>query len=156
MRNPLRARQSGAMAAPHSISTTRPGVWLPAALFFGFLLLLAVASPELGSRLFYAVLTGAAGYWLFRARRVGLDITDDGLAIRGQVRTHRFGWDEVRGAALEPMRTASPLQRAVPYVALVIELTDGRSRQFEEVSAKASDRSRVQRVADLINGHLAC
>lgn len=148
-------RQSGRVAAPLSISTGRLGVWLPPAFFLGFALLLFIASPELGSRLFYAVFSLATGYWLVRARRVGIDVTEAGLEIRGQVRTHRFAWEEVRSAALEPMRTASPLQRVVPYVALVIELTDGRSRQFEEVSAAASDRSKVQRVADVINAHLA-
>jgi hypothetical protein len=130
-------------------------VWLPAAFFFGFSLILTAASPGLGSRLFYAIFTVATGYWLFRTRRIRVDLDEDAIAIRGQIRTHRFAWSEVRGAGVEAMRTASPLQRVIPYVALVIELTEGGTRQFEEVSAAASDRARVQRVADAINAELA-
>lgn len=149
-----RTRHSGGVTPPRSFSTTRLGVWLPAACFFVFSLILTAASPELGSRLFYALFTLATGYWLFRARRVGIDITENGLAVRGQIRRHRFARSDMRGAGVERMRTASPLQRVVPYVALVIELADGHSRQFEEVSAAASDRSRVQEVADAINAWL--
>lgn len=145
-------RQSGWVEASLSLSTRRLGLWLPPTFFFGLALLIFVGIPEGGSRVFYAILTLAMGYWLVRAWRVGVDMTDDDLVVRGQLRTHRFAWARVRGAAVEPMRTASPLQRVWPYVALEVELEDGLSRQFEEVSAAASDRSTVQRVADEING----
>jgi hypothetical protein len=137
-----------------SLSTRRPWLWLPPAFFFGFSVIILAAAPDGGPRLFYAVLAVATGYWLVRAWRVGVDLTDDQLVTRGQLRRHHFAWRRLRGAAVKPMRTMSPFQRLVPYVALTIELEDGRTRQFEEVSAAASKRSRVERVVDEIDARL--
>lgn len=83
-----------------------------------------------------------------------MELTEERLAVHGQVRTHRIAWRDLRLATAAPMRTASPLRKRFPYVALTLELSDGQRRQFEEVAAAESDRARVDAIVDAINAKL--
>ena len=52
------------------------------------------------------------------------------------------------------MRTASPFANRYPYVALGLRFLDGNHKQFDDVSAPASDTPFVQTIADEINERL--
>jgi hypothetical protein len=132
-------------------STTRLWIWLPPALFFSLSTIVAIAAPSPRTRAFYILLSSATGYWLIRALRVGVEISTDGVAVHGQVRTRRYRLTDVRRARAEPMRTSSPLYRVVRYVALELEFTDDESRHFDEISVRERDRSVVDRIVDSIN-----
>ena len=129
----------------------RLGLWLPAAIFFALSLLFVVGARHRGEVWFPVVLSALTGYWLFRSLRVAVEVTESGLTIRGQVRTRHFDWREVSAARLVRMRTASPFQARWPYVALALELTNGRLRRFDDVSAAEPRRSSVERIAEQIN-----
>jgi hypothetical protein len=142
------------MSRPVLIRTTRPGLWLPPAFFFGLSVVVLVAAPDAGAKLFYGLFAAATGYWLLRARRARVALTEDGLTVFGQIRTRRIAWTEIRQATAAPMRTTSPLKKWFPYVALTVELGDGRIVQFEEVSAAESHRATVDSIAAAVNGRL--
>jgi hypothetical protein len=136
------------------IRTTRPSLWLPPAFFFGFSVVFLIGSPEVGSRVFYVLLAAASGYWLVRARRARVELTDDGLTVFGLTRTRRMAWADIRHATAEPMRTGSPFKKWLPYVALTLEFSDGRVRQIEEVAAAASHRATVDSIVAAVNDRL--
>lgn len=51
-----------------------------------------------------------------------------------------------------PLRTASPFYRFFPYVTLEVDLCDGVTRHFDEISARESDRGAIDAIANSING----
>lgn len=132
-------------------STTRLWIWLPPAFSFGLSAIVALAAPDAGMRGFYIVLSIGTGYWLIRSLRVGVEVSSDGVAVHGQIRTRRYPLAEVRRARAEPMRTASPLYRFVRYIALELDLQSDESRHFDEISVRERDRSVVDRIVDSIN-----
>lgn len=136
-------------------STTRLAVWLLPAFFFGFSVVLAVALPNTGERVFYLVLALATGYWLIRSLRVRVEISPDAIAVHGQMRTHRYPVAAVRCARAEPMRTASPFRRFAPYVALALDVEPDQSRHFDEISVRQSDREVLDRIVDSINAEIS-
>jgi hypothetical protein len=104
------------------------------AFFFALSALVASGAPDLGGRLTCLGFCLVTGYFLVRAWRVGVELTDTELVVRDQFRTYRIRWEEMSQARLEPMRTASPLRNRYPYVTLAVDLTTGRTKQFEGVS----------------------
>lgn len=132
----------------------RLGTWLPPFAFGSFSLLLVVAAPDGGSRAFYAVLAAVMSYWFVRSWRVAVELRDDELVVRGQIRTRRYRWSEIRGAGIAPMRTMSPFAARWPYVALELDIADGR-RQFEEISASESHRSKIESIAAAIDARVS-
>lgn len=136
------------------IRTGRLALWLMPASFCAFALFLVLGSPDVGGRISYAVLAAVCGYGVFRARRVAVGVFDDELVVYGLVRTHRLALHMIGRAIAAPMRTASPFRGDFPYVALTVELVDGRTKQFEEVSRSESDRALVDEVVALINSRL--
>lgn len=132
-------------------STTRLWIWLPPAFFFGLTAIVALAAPDVGTRIFYAVLAVGTGYWLLRARRVGVEISTGALVVHGQFRKRRIDLGDVRGASAVPLRTASPLYRYFPYVALELDLANGTTRHFEELSVRERDRSVVDEIVAAVN-----
>lgn len=132
-------------------STTRVWVWAPPAFFFLLSLMVAIGAPDSGTRIFYLPMALLAGYWLVRSLRVGVEVTPEGVAVHGQLRTRRFALGDIRGARVAPMRTASPFYRFFPYVALEVDLGDGESRHFDEISARESDRGAIEAIANSIN-----
>ena len=133
-------------------STTRFWVWAPPACFFLLSLIVAVAAPDPGTRLFYLAMTLGTGYWLVRSLRVGVELASEIVVVHGQLRNRRFAMEDVRSARVAPMRTASPFYRFFPYLALELELGDGTTRHFDEVSAREGDRATIDAIADSING----
>lgn len=133
-------------------STTRVWVWAPPAFFFLLSLVVALAAPDPGTRIFYLAMTLGAAYWLVRSLRVGVEVSPGVVAVHGQLRTRRFALEDIRGARVAPMRTASPIYRFFPYVALEVELRDGKTRHFDEISARESDRGAIDAIAKTING----
>ena len=73
-------------------------------------------------------MTLSTGYWLVRSLRVGVEVTSEVVAVRRQLRTRRFGPEDIRGARVAPLRTASPFYRFFPYVALEVDLRDRGTR----------------------------
>lgn len=71
--------------------------------------------------------------------------------MHGQLRTRRYPIATVRHARAEPMRTASPLYRVVPYVALTLDFESGESRHFDEVSVRERDREIVDKIVTSVN-----
>lgn len=134
-----------------SYPTTRLWVWLPPAFFFGFSVIVALAAPDAGQRIFYVVLALATGYWLVRSLRVRVETSADEISVFGQLRTRRYPIAAVRRARAEPMRTASPLYRFAPYVALALDFESGESRHFDEISVRQRDREVVDRIVTSIN-----
>ena len=126
--------------------------WLPAAFFFALCVTVLAAASDLGTRLFYIPMTLLTGLWLVRSRRVSVQTTEDGLTVRGSLRTRRFARSDVTEAELVPMRTRSPFASRWPYVALSLRLRDGRTLRFEDVSAGASRASTISAIVDHING----
>jgi hypothetical protein len=104
---------------------------------------------------FYGLMTLVTGYWVVRVRRVAVLLSDTELVVRGQFRTRRFPFNELSGAALTRMRTASPFAGRWPYLALTISMADGRVRQFEEVAAPAARATGVEVIAGAINKRIA-
>lgn len=49
------------------------------------------------------------------------------------------------------MRTASPLYRFAPYVALTLDFESGESRHFDEISVRQRDQEVVDRIVTSIN-----
>jgi len=49
--------------------------------------------------------------------------------FRGQLRTSRYAWDEIKAAALVRLRTVSPLSGLFPYVKLASQLQAGDKRE---------------------------
>lgn len=133
-------------------STTRVWVWAPPAFLFLLSLTVALAAPDPGTRIFYLAMTLSTGYWLVRSLRVGVEVTPEVVAVHGQLRTRRFALEDIRGARVAPMRTASPFYRFFPYVALEVDLRDGGTRHFDEISARKSDRGAIDAIASSING----
>jgi hypothetical protein len=116
-------------------------------LFFVALSLIVLAgSRDLGTRLFYAVLTVLSGGWLVRAWRSAVILSDEAVRFRGQVRTRDFRWSEIAGASVGPMATMSPLRGRFPYVDLVIELRDGKRRAFPELAAPEHSPDSLPRI----------
>jgi Bacterial PH domain len=136
---------------PKTFRVRRLGLWLPAALFFGLSVIVFAGAPSLGTRLFYAVMTGLTGAWLLRSSHVSVATNESGVTVRGMLRTRRFPWTTIDGASLVSMRTASPFASHWPYVALALRLSDGRMRRFDEVSSSASKQSVVSAIVEHIN-----
>lgn len=134
-----------------SYPTTRLWVWLPPAFFFGFSVIVALAAPDIGQRIFYVLLALVTGYWLVRSLRVRVEISAEAIAAFGQLRTRRYPIAVVRGARAEPMRTASPLYRFAPYVALTLDFESGESRHFDEISVRQRDQEALDRIVTSIN-----
>jgi hypothetical protein len=105
-------------------------------MFFALSLIVLLATPNLGTRLFYVVMTALTGVWLIRCWRSAVVLSDDGVLLRGQFRTSRYSWDHVEGATTGRMRTASPLAGRFPYVNLVLRLQEGRVRVFPELAVR--------------------
>ena len=123
-------------------------------IFCAGMLLLAANERVVGALVMWLALSGLGGYFAVRAWRVGIELTDPELVVRGLFRTHRLGWGDVAAARLEPMRTASPFRDQFPYVALALDLVDGRSMQFEACSASKPTSGLLAQVVDQINGRL--
>ena len=121
------------------------------AVFCVLMVLLASGESVLGARLMWLALGLVSVYFLVRAWRVGVELRDSELVVRDQFRTHRIQWSEMNQARLEPMRTASPLKNQFPYVALAVDLTAGRSRQFEGVSASEGQAAVLGEMVEQIN-----
>lgn len=139
------------VADPTRLSTRRVGVVGGPAFFFALSALVASGAPDTGARLTWLVFCLPTGYFLVRAWRVGVEMTDKELVVRDQFRTHRIQWCEMRHARLEPMRTASPLRNQFPYVALAVDFTSGRSRQFEGVSAAEGEAGVLHGMVEQVN-----
>lgn len=90
-------------------------MWAPPAFFLVFSILVTPAAPDTAPRIFYGLMSLVTAFWFTRSRRVGVEETTEGVAVRGQIRTRRFLWSELGAAQVEPMRTASPLYRWLPY-----------------------------------------
>lgn len=133
-------------------ATTRLCIWLPPAFFLGLAAIVALAARHPGTRAFYVVFSFAAGYWLLRSLRVGVEVTSDAVAIRGSLHTRHYPLSVVVRARVEPMHTSSPVARFFPYVALALDLDPGGARQFGDMSVRERDRVVLDRTAEAING----
>ena len=49
------------------------------------------------------------------------------------------------------MRSPSPVAGSFPYVSLFIVLRDGRTKRYDDISASAKRRDRVEAIIDAIN-----
>jgi hypothetical protein len=64
--------------------------------------------------------------WLVRAARVGVQLRDDGVAVHGVVMTRTIPWSRIERARVVRVRGRTTL---------ALELSDGRTRRDEELSA---------------------
>lgn len=126
--------------------------WLPAAFFFALSAIVLAGTPNVGTRVFYVGMTLLTGVWLVRCWRVAVEITESGVTVRGSLRTSRFPWSDIVEATLAPMKSASPLSRRWPYVALALRLHDGRARRFDDISAALARKASISAIVDHING----
>jgi hypothetical protein len=108
-----------------------------------------------GARLIWLALGLASVYFVVRAWRVGVELTDTHLVVRDLFRTHRIRWSDMRQAKLEPMRTASPLKNQYPYVTLAVDLTAGRTKRFEGVSRAKGESGVLATIVDHINRQIS-
>jgi hypothetical protein len=73
-------------------------VWSACCIFFGALLLLASTSPD-GATLFRVAAAtcgiASAVYGFTRARKLGVEAENDGVALIGYVRVRRVAWSEI-------------------------------------------------------------
>jgi hypothetical protein len=94
--------------------------------------------------------TIAAG-WLIvgvRSRRSGVIVGDDGVVIRGFLRSRRLAWADIHRFA---WRRSSSL---IPWKVLVIERVDGRTITVPEVASLFRGRNRpsvVERAVEELN-----
>lgn len=145
---------SGSKPSYAEFRTRRLGLLLPSAFFFFFSLVILLEAPNWGSRIFYLVLTALCGLWLFRCWRSSVSLSDEGVVLRGQFRTSRYPWDEIQGATVVRMRTASPLAGMFPYLNLALQLSGGKIRPFNEMAAPAR-RSQIDVIAEQITSEAA-
>ncbi len=135
-----------------TFSARRPALLVPPGFFFLLCLLVLVYAPDIGTRLFFLVMTLLAGLWFARCWRSAVVVSDGGVVLRGQLRSSRFAWEQIEVAETTRMTTGSPLAAWVPYVALQLQLVGGRVRTFPELAARQrSDRTMVQIVVQAIN-----
>jgi PH (Pleckstrin Homology) domain-containing protein len=141
---------SGKMTCVHPETVTYParrsGLRAAVLLFFGFSLIVLAGSHDLGTRIFYAILTVLMGTWLVRVWRLAVILAPEAVRFRGQVRTRDFRWSDVAGASVGRMATMSPLSGRFPYINLVIELRDGKRRTFQEFAAPENRMDSVPRI----------
>lgn len=131
-------------------SARRAWLLIPPGFVVLFAMVVLLAAPDAGTRVFYAVLTVVTGLWLFRSWRAGVDVTTDGVVFRGQFRTRSFEWREIASASVEPMKSASPLSDSFPYVCVGVRLTSGAIRR-SDLAASARRPEPVQAAVDDIN-----
>ena len=151
---PRQRMHYGPGLTPTTFRVRRLFGWLPA---FSFLVLLAFA--QLGARslregLALMPLTLIVAIWFWRCRRLSVQTTEEGVIVRTSALTHRYRWSELVEAKLVSMPTASPWARRWPYVALGLELRDGRVRKFSDISAAVARKAEISAIVDHINEHI--
>ncbi len=136
---------------PERFSFVRSGVWIPPLGFLGFSILLIVGADSVGGRVFSFALGMLSGVWLMRSLRVEVVTSDEGLTVRTSYRTTRLRWDQIDGATVAPMRSASPFNFVQRYLALSVRLVDGSAQQFDDVAASEARRAELADLVDHIN-----
>jgi len=141
---------SGSQPSYSQCDVRRAVLWLPPGFFFFLCLTCSLSIQDSSARVFYGVLSVLTGTWLVRCLRAAVIISDDGVILRGQLRTSKYSWDEIEGATVVRMRTASPLADSFPYVNLALQLSGGRLEPFAEMAASAKKRNQVDELAEQI------
>jgi hypothetical protein len=126
----------------------------PPVPFFLLSAVVLAAAPNIGTRVFYVLMTVATGYWLVRSWRAAVELGHHGLVLRGQVRTRRFSWPDIAEATILAVRTRSPLSGAFPYLCLGLRLSDGRLVHFDELAAPARRAGEVEAAVAAIAARL--
>ena len=136
---------------PVKYEFTRPGTVLPYLAFLCLGLIYMGETPYVAMFVTCAAIATASAYGLWRGFHVCVELSDNGVMIRTVWRTNRLRWVDISRAELRPMRTASPSQSIRSYPALALELADGRTRQYDDISAPKDESGGVADIADQIN-----
>jgi hypothetical protein len=124
---------------------------VPPGLFLALCVIVLVGADKTGTRVFFAFMTLATGYWFLRCWRAAVEVDESGVVLRGQSRTRRLQWTEIEQAIMLRMRSASPLSARFPYVCLGVRLTNGEVRRFDDLAAPAARLARVEAAIQAIN-----
>lgn len=141
------------MPAPVRFPIPRTSTIASAALFSLTIVAIGLTMPDAGGRIFYAAMSAACIYILVRACRVGVVLNDEGVTFHGLYRTTSFPWSLIKRAetAVRQLATGRP---GPTYVAVTLELADGRRMQSYGITAPVSQHAEVDRIVSSINSRL--
>jgi hypothetical protein len=101
------------------------GVVVPGA-FVVLAVAVALAAPDGPTIAVCVVIAVLSLVWLVRAARVGVQLRDDGVAVHAVARTRTIPWSRIERARVVRLRGRTTL---------ALELTGGKTRRIEELSA---------------------
>ena len=124
-----------------------------AAVLSFLIVALGFTMSDIGGKVFYAAMSATCIYVLARACLVRVVLDDEGVTFHGLYRTTSFPW-----ALIERAETAgSQLATGRPgpsYVAVTLELADGRRVQSYGITAPVKQHAEVDRIVNSINSLL--
>jgi hypothetical protein len=101
------------------------GAVVPGA-FVVLAVIVAIAAPDGPTIAVCVAIAAVSLVWLVRAARVGVQLRDDGVAVHGVAVTRTIAWSRIERARVVRLRGRTTL---------ALELTGGRTRRVEELSA---------------------